>query len=132
MLLADLDYNKTTHDEGIDLIKKLKLKSISLIIKELVSLYKYLYNVTPYQINCGMCEDFGSDIIDILPECEGYWEDELVEDFDYDKDIGGTHYFVCYKGKYYDSECPEGVEDWKQLPAFMNNAALEKAAGWNL
>ena len=109
MLLAEIDYNQTTHDEGIDLIKQEKLTSITDIINNLVSLYKYLYNVTPYQINCGMCEDF-----------------------DYDKDIGGTHYFVCYKGKYYDSECPEGVEDWKQLPAFMNNAALEKAAGWNL
>lgn len=27
------------------------------------------------------------------------------------------HAFVKYKGKYYDAECPEGEENWKDLPA---------------
>ena len=27
------------------------------------------------------------------------------------------HAFVKYKGKYYDSECPNGEKDWRDLPA---------------
>jgi hypothetical protein len=128
MLLSEVGYNQVEHDEGIDLIKQEKFKSISVIINNLVSLYKYLYNVTPYDINCGMCEDFGQDILDILndSEAKGFWEDELIEGYDYEKNIGGTHYFIRYKGRFYDSECPNGVDTWKQLPLFVNNAALEK------
>lgn len=29
----------------------------------------------------------------------------------------GSHAFVKYKGKFYDSERPRGVKDWKDLPA---------------
>lgn len=33
---------------------------------------------------------------------------------------GGGHNFIEAKGKFYDSEKPNGVPDWKTLPSFSN------------
>jgi len=51
--------------------------------------------------------------ITFLPSAELIWGDGLVGRWDY------AHCFVCYNGRYYDAECPEGVDDWEELPYFQ-------------
>ena len=39
--------------------------------------------------------------------------------------VGGGHAFVKIGGKYYDPEVPNGVGDWRDLPAFQDGAVYE-------
>jgi hypothetical protein len=59
-------------------------------------------------INNGYCAQFASDIIKLYPSAEYYWEEYK----------GIPHAFVKYNNKYYDSESPNGVLSWKDLPIF--------------
>lgn len=57
----------------------------------------------PSDINCGQCFQWAYLAFSLFDGVELY---DLPH-----------HAFVKYKGKYYDSECPEGEEDWRELPA---------------
>ena len=63
-------------------------------------------------INIGQCEDFAILVLDSMPEgeCDLMWDDELTTG-DY---LG--HCFIVFKRLYFDSETPNGVNDWRILP----------------
>jgi len=71
--------------------------------------------ITSRQINNGWCADFATIV----------WErmgSPLDLHFYSDEDLGGaeyTHTFLELNGLYFDSQCIEGVDDWTQLPIFL-------------
>ena len=91
--------------------------SIKRIIEETIK----QWDISPYDINNGECEDFAMEILDKMG---GYSEDitkvctQNFVDFG-SLDLG--HVWILYKGKHYDAECSNGVKDWKNLPIFKNN-----------
>lgn len=92
---------------------------ISDLILELNSYYLKEYGLTPYEINCGKCEDFAFEITDKIKGSHFNWGDELINE-DEDPDQYAYHCIIFYKGKYYDSEHPYGVEDFRNISAFKN------------
>ena len=64
----------------------------------------------PYDINNGRCEDFAEAIVKKMPGATSMWND-----FDNDDP---NHCYVRYNGRYYDAECPEGVNSPDDLPIF--------------
>ena len=75
-----------------------------------------------YSINNGRCEDFAVDVINTL----GGESDELyvaghenMSDRTDNEDLPG-HCFICYMGRFYDSQAPCGVDQWRQLPIFAS------------
>lgn len=79
-----------------------------------------------HDINDGYCADFATEL------WEGYGRSylDIVSDEDFiecgmthegrDGPHGDnyTHTFIHYDGKFYDSEAPYGVDDWRDLPIF--------------
>lgn len=66
-------------------------------------------------INSGYCEDFAEDIHKKFPKAEPMWGDQLPKNFwkmsrNWINWIAAYHCFIEYKGKYYDSESPNGVK----------------------
>lgn len=125
MILAEAGYDQTKHDEGLNAIRRDGL-TIHDAIVGLVDLYQRLYEQDAYHINCGMCEDFAHDVLNLMgqspydehnPECFAAWGDELIGPKD-DPDQYAYHCIVCYKGRYYDSQHPEGVDNFRNISAF--------------
>lgn len=73
------------------------------------------YNKNPYDINNGGCEGFMGSIIGRMG---GYSRDLTCGTPDFDSRWPG-HYWIEYKGRYYDAECPNGVSDWRKLPIMV-------------
>jgi len=97
---------------------------ISEVIRAVCNVYQMIYGQTPYDINCGNCEEFAHDVIGILnggkpceetEELSAWWNDEL------DPQDEPCHKFIRYRGRYYDSQSPEGVDDWRDLPCFQGS-----------
>jgi hypothetical protein len=65
---------------------------------------------TAKAINHGQCEDFADFVISDFPKAKKIWSQEIEWKM--------FHCMIFYKGKYYDSECPEGTKNWKNLPVF--------------
>lgn len=88
--------------------------NISQVIRSTIS----EYNITPYEINNGRCEELVCDVIEKM----GGWSEELYDDsecfFDNWEELPG-HIHIVYMGKYYDSEAPDGVDHPRNLPIFM-------------
>lgn len=91
---------------------------ISNVIRELIPDFTYDTpdDQTAYWINCGMCGDFADAVCDRVLGAEPIWDDQLAED-----GFGG-HCVIEYCGRYYDSECPDGVDDWLAIPYFVRYA----------
>lgn len=71
--------------------------------------------ITPRQINNGWCADFATIVWETLG-CP------LDVHFYSDEDLGAekySHTFLEFNGLYFDSQCIEGVDDWTQLPIFL-------------
>lgn len=115
--MAEAGYEETRHNEWVEKIRAKNL-SIDGVIENLCELYAALYGVTPYKINCGMCEDFANDVQDLVPGAEGFWGDELTEPYE-DFYQYGYHHIIRYNGKYYDSQHPQGVDDFRNISAFL-------------
>jgi len=89
-------------------------QSLSAYIRQLVQ----KYNKHPYDINDGLCEDFGIDICDNFPTAEGFWGDEIINWFPSMTDPA-CHYFVRLGDRFYDAEEPEGVLSPAFLPYYI-------------
>jgi hypothetical protein len=76
-------------------------------IIELVRAYGY----SAEEINDGQCWDFAEDLQKLFPEGEVQDNRTLTG-----RDEGWDHAFFRLDGRYYDSETPNGVDDWMQLP----------------
>lgn len=90
------------------------------------------YKCTPYEINNGQCDAFANDIIQHMGG--SVWTSGLSSETG-DFNNLPTHDFVEHKGKFYDAETPDGVDEWHQLPIFQKamkehtglEAAIKKA-----
>lgn len=92
------------------------MKKISKIILETIKKFK----LSPKDINSGLCEDFA---LIVVKKMGGYKENlyELcTEDFVDFGELSG-HVWIYYNGKHYDSECVNGVKNWKDLPFFKRS-----------
>lgn len=91
-------------------------KDITQLVLHLRDLFTKYMKVNSYaDINSGLCDTFAMLLQDMMQGGEVYWDIDLDPDFDQ------GHCFYFYRDLYYDSECPEGVPDWKQLPYFLRN-----------
>jgi len=111
--------------------EKIKSKDISTIIKHLVKMWFMFYGENEKEINSGNCEGFALDVVDLLPEAESFWGDEFSAEFwglseEDARDCTDGHCFVLYMGKFYDSECPEGVDHPKDLSFFKIEIEWQK------
>jgi hypothetical protein len=121
--------------------------NLSLAIRKVRSSY-IEKGISPsyYKINCGLCEDFALDVIklmggytDTLSEVytesfltadERGWDWERLRDTwgvvvpkgfrkdEFDKISFGGHAWIVCEGKFFDAECPDGVESFFDLPIF--------------
>lgn len=78
----------------------------------------------PYEINNGRCSEFAHAVVKQVPEAKVYAEPEE----ECPSQIG--HEWVEYRGKFYDAECPYGVDDWQNLPIFRRGRHNEKIGDW--
>lgn len=99
------------------------ITNITDIIDSLVALYRELYAADAYEINCGSCYDFACDLIDIYGSGDALWHDDMLDCTEQEAAYW-SHCFTRINNKYYDSECPEGVDNWRELPCFRREAAL--------
>jgi hypothetical protein len=82
-------------------------KTITKLVKE----WEKKYNISPYEINNGNCEEFAYQIVEKIPEaCLNYGDDT--------DDLFFGHVWIEYQEKYYDAECPKGVNKLEDLPIF--------------
>jgi len=111
MLLAEAGYDEARHNDCIESLRR-KGGTISAVIEELAGHYVRMYGLGGVEeINWGMCEDFAEDVCRLVPGAYAAWDDELGG---YDGALG-CHKMIVYGGRYYDSECPEGTEEWEDL-----------------
>ena len=124
--LSEVGYDSDQHDQKINALKNKGL-SITESIEAVVIIYQALYQQDAYEINCGNCEEFAHDVISVFTGGNGWinetddlcatWHDEQP-DCSEDEKYCWSHKFICYKDKYYDSQSPEGVENWRELSCF--------------
>ncbi len=74
----------------------------------------------PWDINCGWCDEFADRVAMLMDGAESLWDDALCTD----EEVAeyGIHAFVRYEGRYYDSECLDGVDDFRKLPIYRGFA----------
>lgn len=63
------------------------------------------YEPIVWDINNGYCEDWAHRAADLIQEAFPAWLDE-------------DHCVLVYRGRYYDADCLEGVDDVEDLPMF--------------
>jgi hypothetical protein len=71
------------------------------------------FNMSPYDINNGLCEEFSQAILKKVPEAE----EVSVESYGKFDELPG-HIWILYKGRHYDAENPEGVNNFMDLKIF--------------
>ncbi len=118
MLLCEAGYEDAKHNLHIESIRKQKLP-INKVIPAVVNLYIDLYEQDAIEINNGMCEDFAADVCSLVSNAKAFWLDEInpiIKDEFGEKIRNITaHKVIKYRGRYYDSQCPEGTTNWKEL-----------------
>lgn len=78
----------------------------------------------PYVINNGRCGEFAREVsqrVDDAKVCS-------YPDYECPGSIG--HEWIMHRGQFYDAECPEGVEDWRDLPIFRRGRQKELTGEW--
>jgi hypothetical protein len=89
-------------------------ESITEVINSLI--FKWIENYTVEdinEINNGMCDMFADEV---HKNFKGNASIIYTPD---DKDLPG-HAWICFEGRHYDSDSPEGVDDWQDLWIFKN------------
>jgi hypothetical protein len=115
--LSGLGYEQKAHDQ---MIAEITVTDIPEIVVAICAVYKRLYDQNPYEINCGNCEEFAADLIAVCGKGNMFWHDEM-EDCTTEEEKWWAHCFVEVDGRFYDAECPNGVDNWRQIPCFVNN-----------
>ncbi len=118
---AKISYGKPTKSSKIELseFKKALLEEVDSFLDWFKDDSKrpsdYVY--TAKHINNGFCGDFAHAI------WEHFNRSDAIQATD-DEELGGreyTHTFICFEERYYDAECVDGVDDWTQLPIFLDD-----------
>lgn len=82
---------------------------------------------TTWDINNGLCEDWAETVCADFAEAEAVWLDSF--------DAEANHCAVRCFDRWYDAECLDGEEDWRELPFWKNRnrsreaVLLERTAG---
>ncbi len=99
------------------------LTEIEDLIDATVAVYERLYGQDAYHINCGNCEDFAHDVLDLLggetDDLRGVWHDNMKDCTSREADEW-AHCFIMFNGRFYDSQSSEGVDKWRELSAFVS------------
>lgn len=80
----------------------------------------------PYDINCGLCDEFVHDVTKLLggetDDFYGIWLDQLGED--------ACHCVIRLKVNdkwlYFDAECPQGTYNIEEIPVIANKDKTRK------
>ena len=72
-------------------------------------------------VNSGLCDQFMQELMDALPGAmedvtEAHTDESGMMTYKGRRVEIPAHYWVEYRGKFYDSETPDGVSDWLKLP----------------
>ncbi len=127
------EYTPMIHPELTDCIEKMRDQYL-----------KRFKLVSYYYINSGLCEDFANDVTEKFPEADAIWPSEICDggcpnhDWEYDGELRlvgqcsyDGHCVIQYveggKAYYFDAECPEGVEDVREIPFFTRQFKYEAA-----
>lgn len=115
-----LVYNDKVKNKALDKIEKRNYKTISSAIKAVTKLYLKHFNFKhPREINEGFCEDFANDVAYVFgEEIKCIWGDEIKK---IQLTLRNSHCLIEYKNRYYDAECPEGVDDFLKLPLYRRS-----------
>lgn len=97
---------------------KTPASKISRIIIELIK--KYVPFGEPRDINDGRCGDFARDVVAQVPGAKVVWDCEITTEFE--RVPNSCHCVVEYRGRYYDSENPEGVDKLQDLQFYLRLA----------
>lgn len=93
------------------------------IIHELAAQLMEEYGfTTPAEINNGECGEFADLLMKALGEDSGAQLCIVPLSASIEHDLDG-HVWVLHSGRHYDSETPDGVTDWRQLPFYKRNYA---------
>lgn len=98
------------------------LPDLPQMIRELV-LGDFFEGLPPEEINCGFCVDFAEQLNAKLVD-RGVLDGVLLDSGDLGAGLRygrGEHVWLWLRGRHYDAEAPEGVEDWRDLPFFKRN-----------
>lgn len=86
-----------------------------------------------YDINCGMCEEWAERVSQLYQEATGRDDVDVLDPGNVtgnpDDSLAG-HVFLRHNGRFYDSECPEGVDDYLKLPLFIKKLAGQADVDW--
>jgi hypothetical protein len=100
------------------MLMDLGVPTITAAIETLVEWYRVEYGIDAYHINCGACEDFANAIVNSVPGAVAGWGDEFCALGEEDFDRFGYHCVIRYRGRFYDSQHPNGVSDFRKISAF--------------
>jgi len=101
-----------------------EISELELTIGEQVELVTEKYGDSAMEINSGNCELFAIGVIEAFGGYRlGAWEcwADAMTDCSTQEGHTWSHCFIIFQGRYYDSECPEGVNAWRDLPFFVRN-----------
>jgi len=94
------------------------MTEISVVIRDFI----IREGIDPQATNDGNCEWFAKEICKLIPDAN-LVSDTILWSLKSNED-GFDHAFVEYKGRFYDSETPDGVDDWALLPFFVRERRL--------
>jgi hypothetical protein len=131
-MVDEFDQEQQIFDRALKEIRRRRFASLPRVIRLVRDAYVEHLGCDAKTINQGWCEDFAVEVIYCLrrsvpvtrawdDELTGWYEEELTGW--HEEDLCGSHCFLCYKGRFYDSEAPDGVEDWRELPHFIRQQA---------
>lgn len=102
---------------------------ISKVIRNVLAEWKK-EGFTPAGINESFCEDFAENVTYVFDEgVKITWGMDEVDrylgpiDLDAKAEVSLGHCFLLYKGKFFDSERPDGVGEFLDLPFFQRSGA---------
>lgn len=81
----------------------------------------------PYEINNGDCDRFADAVCSKVKGTEVRIT-EFEDEFEGYHWVG--HFWVEYKGKHYDAECPDGVDNFLDLPIFQKAKVKKGLEDW--
>ncbi len=77
------------------------------------------WRADPTEINKGHCEEFAMTVIRKLGGCSDALYEMCTQNVDPKEQMDlPYHVWIFCNGRHYDSESPDGVDNWRELPIF--------------
>lgn len=97
---------------------------VSQVIKELVLAWDKEGH-SKFSINTGNCDYFAQELLEIFPDGNTMWGEDVPEKFPEGVDPDG-HCFFELHGKFFDSESPKGVDSPHELQFYQRGIEREE------